>query len=882
MSGSQDEQPAKVIFEYKGKQETFNVKAGMACNYTLPNGFYTIKEKLGIKEKMKALYISLPDGGGHGDLWRTPLKTKPGQKYGPVKIEARQRIRVNPQTQQDMELISNIPNNNIEAYYMPQDAAKLFGIWNGQYENQLRQIFQEELDRKAQNTPVLVMPGKSVGNAPSGKKGYNKITKCPVIILQDGNQLKIWVPKLENDDILLTYPEDKNFSTIPITCQDNIVLFTSHDFKAAMKFPVNPDSFPFEEETEKFNKLVQDIYKKQNQTTSLISQNPNNTNLGTGYNNNNDTINQINNLTYNEQSLTTANFTGPNYAPPQNNLITLKCVNNEQNGLHNEYMIIDEIKINQDQTIGKLKERILEITNGKQEHPLKENKVQTNDFVICTVNQQGEPTAILDDKNTISKAFGNNNQADYVIVPRELTILIGTGNQQKCLKYQIIVNQDNKDEFNEQPLKDFITEKLENSNLTTNDDMPDCYYGGAGWGAIVHLKGAFCWDTKLNITTKQKTVPQASNLNPNSSNINNPGNNTLNNTFGNNTNNTVNNTLRPTIVNKIAQKGPVQLRYKTNYPIRTSAPNLYKSTYYGVTLGRKLDHQRGPKARYIPHPMIIQKRTNSQFPQIIRSKPIVGPTFLSQNPNQVIQSYANQPQLNINPNTSVLPTPKFVPKLVPMPTNNNNSHFVRNVNIYENGNKKVLTNVQVPMQVQMQPVLVPAQSAYPTAVPVQVPKPVPMQLPVPAQQVQTFVPKVVPKLVPVQLPAPVLMKKPVRPPVVPVAPMRPPVVPVPVAPVQQSGGNRPEPNTYYAHRKMNNVNKWDPIQMEPPLQDYQTFIDYSIHNNPQEIANLSEPFYPRYQYVDEWGFRFTSNRPIYKDVNNNLVTLGRAFNDPPL
>ena len=280
----------------------------------------------------------------------------------------------------------------------------------------------------------------------------------------------------------------------------------------------------------------------------------------------------------------------------------------------------------------------------------------------------------------------------------------------------------------------------------------------------------------------------------------------------------------------------------------------------------------------LPNTMNILNRANTPPLQPV-IKPIVT-TYPPLNKNQVILSSpniinTNQPQLSINPNTSVPPTPKFVPKLVPMPTvksmpvqnyNDNNTHFVRNVNIYENGNKKVLTNVQglaltQPLaqqanQINAGPIKLFVPIVNKTVV--QRPMPVPVQMPVP---------------VPMQ----VLMKKPVQP----------PVVPVPVAPVRQIGSNRPILNTLHqavCYNPFTGLIRWRgiPTLETPNNQTYQQFIDEQIYKNPQDIANWNEPFQPRYQYVDEWGFRFTSNRPIYKDVKGNLVTLGNAINEPPL
>ena len=197
--------------------------------------------------------------------------------------------------------------------------------------------------------------------------------------------------------------------------------------------------------------------------------------------------------------------------------------------------------------------------------------------------------------------------------------------------------------------------------------------------------------------------------------------------------------------------------------------------------------------------------------------------------------------------------------------------------------KKQVQTVPVP-----KPVSVPAKPpvasvpVMPVTAPMKtvIPKVVPAPRPVTVSQAQSVVPQVsqiqsvAPKVVTVKTPV-----------ITPVVPVKAQTTAVPVAPAQQSGGDRPIPNTYYKMCYDNGKPTWvkelHHINL-PNDMSCQQFIDHQIKYNRQNIANLSEPFQQQYQYVDKWGFRFISNKPIYKDVNGNLVTLGKAFNYPPL
>ena len=383
-----------------------------------------------------------------------------------------------------------------------------------------------------------------------------------------------------------------------------------------------------------------------------------------------------------EESLTT----NINATTKPNNVITLTCVNNLDTGLNNENIVLDNIEIDKNQKIGELKNKIL-MTNchgvnnqgAKFTYTLQADNIKANDFVICTVNENGIPTSILDDNTPISVAFNNNN-ANYVIVPKVMHVNIAVDDERMDFFYPVIVNINNKYEFNNQnTLMDYINQVLRKGNKIIDDGktpIPEWFYQN-GWQTAAGVGDCFLTIGSTNescrITTKDKTLP--------------------------------------------------------------------------------------------PVPMPVQ-------------------------------------------------------------TYNSNSHFVRNYNIWRDGKRQVVTNVQGLAQLPFVPV-----------------------------------------------------------PVVPL-PVRPPVVHVPVVPVQQSGGNRPRPNTLY---KFTNYDQstganWGkiPTLNIPNNLTYQQFIDNQIKHNPQNIAYENRPFSAQYRYVDKWGFMFTSDRPIYKDVKGNLVTLGNAAYEPLL
>lgn len=110
----------------------------------------------------------------------------------------------------------------------------------------------------------------------------------------------------------------------------------------------------------------------------------------------------------------------------------------------------------------------------------------------------------------------------------------------------------------------------------------------------------------------------------------------------------------------------------------------------------------------------------------------------------------------------------------------------------------------------------------------------------------------------------------------PMTTVRPPVVPVP-----QSGDGLPQRNTLHqavSYNPSTGATHWRGTQtLEiPNNQTYQEFIDYFVKNDPDKIYTMGQQWQPRYQYIDELGMAFTSDRPIFKDANNNLVTLGHA------
>lgn len=516
---------AKVTFQYNSKQTTVDIPARQPCCY-VAGGFQEVTNKLGIKESLGELYISLP-GGQHGDLFSTQLPTTAGQKYGPIEIKVRKRELVGPQTSEDKAIMNMVPEGNAKAYYMPKDKEQVLSMYDGQYQEALRKRFSDELmNDDMNNTPVLVMPGASVRGTLIAK-GYKQPTECPVIISEKDNKLNIWVPPLGYEDVHLVYPEDERFSTIPITYQNGIVLFNDDDFKVAMRFPGNPINFPFEEETKAFEDLVGQLYENNKQITSAIQQNNVNTDPRnnaiprSGYNSaaNHKKENNMNIMPecfiFNNtgQESNHVNTIQPNN---QNEKITLTCVNWVRSGLNSADIVIDDIAIEKDQTISDLKDKILAPKNDSRKNLLQKQTIHENDFVVCTVDKNKEPVNILSDNERISDVFSNNK--NYVIVPRQKIVRIKVDNAWDYFYNPVIVNNNNKDEFNTQSWIDVITKKLAIQQKAidySKTHIPD-WLTKKGWEIVEEVDDCFSRflppDDSLNITTKNITK-YASDLN---------------------------------------------------------------------------------------------------------------------------------------------------------------------------------------------------------------------------------------------------------------------------------------------------------------------------------------------------------------------------------
>lgn len=107
---------------------------------------------------------------------------------------------------------------------------------------------------------------------------------------------------------------------------------------------------------------------------------------------------------------------------------------------------------------------------------------------------------------------------------------------------------------------------------------------------------------------------------------------------------------------------------------------------------------------------------------------------------------------------------------------------------------------------------------------------------------------------------------------------------------QQQQSEIPEQDTYYVFGgcDVEGGLHWKGLPKQGTNgKTYKQFIDDNIRdnidgiqnfkqniNNVNDLINLSSK---AYQYVDEWGMKFTSDSPIYKDVHGNLVTLGNAI-----
>ena len=143
------------------------------------------------------------------------------------------------------------------------------------------------------------------------------------------------------------------------------------------------------------------------------------------------------------------------------NTITLKCVNNNPNGMRNNDISFDDIVIGKEKTIGELKKRILMTKNNGQNNLLRTLSKTENDFVICKVDQEGNPEMILEDKNMpLSLAF--HGDSSYVIVPRYIHCEIIVNDSPRIFKYPVVVkNAQKQDDFNKTTLKAFIESELE-------------------------------------------------------------------------------------------------------------------------------------------------------------------------------------------------------------------------------------------------------------------------------------------------------------------------------------------------------------------------------------------------------------------------------------
>lgn len=208
------------------------------------------------------------------------------------------------------------------------------------------------------------------------------------------------------------------------------------------------------------------------------------------------------------------NFQGGNSINNQNSSlnsqnITLTCVNNKNSGMNNSAMVLDNIQIPKNRTVGQLKEQILRTKNQGQNTPLQNHNVDKNDFVVCTVNAQGKPVKILDDTKTISNAFGNDTK--YVVLPKVIRIKISFNGNDMVFDYPII---DDNNEFNQETfgdcIKNFLTKKRYTNIQIQSDDR---WLKENGWKVASGYSDCFdICSVHITVTAAKKNpVVQANN-----------------------------------------------------------------------------------------------------------------------------------------------------------------------------------------------------------------------------------------------------------------------------------------------------------------------------------------------------------------------------------
>ena len=593
------------------------------------------------------------------------------------------------------------------------------------------------------------------------------------------------------------------------------------------------------------------------------------------------TVNTINQITPSSNPTLLRNETVNNlgvFNAPNNNqtqqshTITLRCVNSAESGLKNYKIRLFNFEIEKGQTIGDLKERIL-TTKGDNVYQafLQGLEIQKDDFAVCKVNPKGEPTDILDDSAKISTAFSDDTR--YVIIPKKVKVDINIDKVKREYKYPVIINNN---QFNKETLLGFISTKLREENRTVfSTDLEDNMCKEKGWEVAAGCTNCFSGfqykDTTITtnpIITKpvQVPVPQPKTTTNINSNTNRSGaiiygengyhgpSIYFPNQSGSNTISSYNTQFNPfegkeTVANTkhLNDNQLQQMLYAPRNQTKNQSPyptqiihrdNPYQKTYYHMaSLYDSWPKRKRSSVTYI-HPQkmyntaINQNLPNNQNPQAISSISKTGTVYQSKNPsqinpfnqginsakqsqNQTFESVTIQSSVMV-PNIAIKDIQNYKPNATFSPPQLGSKQNINDLNNHFVSNYDIWKDGKKQVLTN-----------------------------VPVQQVQT----------------------------VPV-PAKPPVGPVPPAVTQGHWNQQPQRSTYYAYGTQGGQCGWiDQKTLQIPT-DYQTFINNHIYTSP--TPQLNDNFIPKYQYCDELGLIFESDRPIYKDVKGNLVTLGNG------
>ena len=652
---------------------------------------------------------------------------------------------------------------------------------------------------------------------------YDKIKQQQNQIANDNNQTDTNNAPLTNNNQQTTPKICINFNHSGI--KHSIIIEsnkTIRELKQEIREKVDNPNFEVTFNSQKLNMdddgPLSSVFGNRNQVTLMIY----NAAPPQPYQNNTNTAFTNTNIDNNSNNY---NATANSNPAPQNDTITLYCTNISSKGLNNFGMPIYHIDVRKNLTVDKTKDEILkaEMIIDNKPTNLKAFNVKKDDFVVCKADDNGKPIRILKDDEKISDVF--NISPNYDIIPKVVTARIAIDGTQQDFNYPVIVNN----EFNDQTLKEFIMNELENENKTIVSITDQNTLNKKGYEVSSGVDNCFFRINYKNvkITTKPITVVPVQvpaqqittttdvKSNTYGSNANIFGELGVINQSGSSSNQFGNNTISNYNTNSNLLKG------------RTTGPNT-------VLLGNTQAQQLWNMQPYKTKNQSLNYQTNiisNTNPYKIKRYYLAAPlnNNRSKRRKKSFMTYKRPPKMYnnfINPNHPITQSQSIngtVNMMRPASTSSNQNQV-------SSSNQNIINTNQTSFNIKLNTTV--RQPQYG---------------PVPA---------------------------------------KPPVSPVPVAPVQQSCGSKPGLNTLYEWKYVSKAGQWGwqacHLQENYKIPNYQQFIDYNIGNNLNGIYTYGQQWQPKYQYVDEFGWKFTSDRPIFKDANNNLVTLSRATYEPPL